>query len=86
MPKSRVLLIVVSVRSATLFVILLDSRVLVVDMKGRDHPLGDDSGAKAAGRGLVHAAVENQLHLVGSSDVQIFANHLFEEDPVSSII
>jgi hypothetical protein len=46
-------------------------------MKGWNHSLRNDSGAEAAGRGLVHATVEDQLHLIGSADIQIFADALY---------
>ena len=35
--------------------------------------------AEAAGRGLIHAAIKNQLHLTGPTDVEILADYFLEE-------
>ena len=72
----------VSVRSArALLVVLLDARVLVVDVQRRDDPVGDDAGAIPRGGASVDAPVEDQLHVVGATHVEVLAQHLFEEDP-----
>jgi hypothetical protein len=47
-------------------VILLDPVVLVIDMQRWNHPVRNDARAEAAGRGLIHAAIKDQLHLKGS--------------------
>src|SRR5659263_213481 len=84
-PKSRVSLIVVSVRSALPSLwYLLDLGVLVVDVQGRDDAVGDDPGAEAA-RGRVvaladDAPVEDQANLVGAANVEVLVQHLLEED------
>src|SRR5205807_312196 len=36
---------------------------------------------ESAGRAAADPAIENQLHLVGSSDIQVLANDFLEEDP-----
>jgi hypothetical protein len=42
-------------------------RGFVVDVQGRDHPLGQHAGAEASWGTLVDPPVENQLHLVGTA-------------------
>ena len=72
----------VSVRSArALLVVLLDARVLVVDVQRRGDPVGDDAGAVPRGGASGDAPVEDQLHVVGAAHVEVLAQHLFEEDP-----
>ena len=61
--------------------ILLDSGVFIIDMQGWDHPIGNHPCAELAGGTSAAAPVKNQLHLAGSADVEILADHLFEEHP-----
>ena len=63
----------------SVLVILLDAAVLIVHMQRRRDPVGDDAGAKASGGACSHAAAKDQLHLTGAADVQILADHVFEE-------
>ena len=72
---------VVSVRKAPLFVILLEAGVLVVHMQGGGHAFGDDARAKATRRSLRDPALENQLHLFGAAQVQVLADRGFKEQP-----
>ena len=58
-----------------------DARVLVVHMQRRDDPVGNDAGAIPRGGASADAPVEDQLHVVGSSHVEVLAHHLLEEDP-----
>src|SRR6516225_4474609 len=60
--------------------VLLDARAFVVDVQRGDHPLGQDAGAEAAWGALVDPPVEDQLHLVGTAQVEVFANDFLEED------
>ena len=66
-------------------VVLLDLRMLVVDVQARDHAAGDDAGAEPARRGVLapalDAPVEDQGNLVRAADVQVVADDLLEEDP-----
>ena len=64
---------------AALLVVLLDARVLVVDVQRRDDPVGDDAGAIPRGGAPVDAPVEGQLHVVGSTHVEVLAHYLLEE-------
>src|SRR5512132_2239896 len=56
-------------------VVLLDLGVFVVDVQGRDDPVGDDSGAEPAGGFAApradDAPVEDQADLVGAADVEV---------------
>jgi hypothetical protein len=70
-------------QGAALLVILLDPGVLVIDVKRRDDAVGDHPGAEAAGRPAAGAPVENQLDLAGTAEVEILADHLFEEHAAS---
>ena len=66
---------------AAFLVVLLDPRALVVDVqRGRD-AVGQDAGAEAAGRAAVDPAAEDQLHLVGTAEIEVLADHLLEEQP-----
>ena len=81
MPKSRVLLMVVSVRRARpslwYCLILLN---LVIDVQRRGHAFGQHARAKTARRSLGHAPLEDQLHLIGPAQVQVLADDFLEED------
>src|SRR5512144_1802559 len=66
-------------------VVLLDLGVLVVDVQGGRHALGDDPGAESA-RCLAAALeddspVEDQGDLVWATDVEVVVQHPLEEDP-----
>src|SRR6266478_6573905 len=58
------------------FVILLNARAFVVDVQRRDHAVGDHARAEGSGRGFGDAAVEDQLHLLGPSQIEILADVL----------
>jgi hypothetical protein len=75
--KSRVSLMVVSVRSAcpSLWYCLMR-----VDVQRRHHAVGDDTGAEPPRRAAAHLAVEHQAHLVGAADIEVLADHLLEKD------
>ena len=82
MPKSRVLLMVVSVRKrASFFVILLDARVLVVDVQRRNHALGDHAGTEPARRSPAHPAIKDELYLARPADVEILPDDFLEKHP-----
>jgi len=81
-PKSRVSLMVVSVRRARPSLwFLLDLGVLVVDVKRRGDPNGYDPGAKAPGCATGHAPRKDQGDLIGATEVQVVTDHLLEEHP-----
>src|SRR5438105_467050 len=65
---------------STFFVILLDPVTFVIDIEGRNHPLGNDAGAKATGRSSGDPAVENELYVLRAAEVEVFADDFFEED------
>src|SRR5258708_28865356 len=86
MPKStRVVDGRLSPQRFPFLVVLLYFRMLVVDVQGGDHALGDDPGAEPARRGPRPLAddppAEDEPHLVRAADVQVAADHLLEEDP-----
>jgi hypothetical protein len=60
-------------------VILLDPGVLVIDMQRGNHPVSNYASAEAAGRGLIHATIKDQLHLTGPADIEILTDHFLEE-------
>ena len=64
---------------AAFLVILLDARVLVVDVQRGHYVLANHARAKARRRALVDAPAEDQLHLVRTAQVEILADHVFEE-------
>src|SRR3982074_294326 len=53
--------------SGNLLEVLLDTGVLVIDMQGWDHPLGQHPGAKTARSSLRHPAIEDKLDHVGTT-------------------
>ena len=61
--------------------VLLDSAMLVIDVQRRRHPFGQDPSPKPAGGATSHTTLEDQLDVVGTTDVQVLADHLLEEDP-----
>ncbi len=63
----------------TFFVVLLDLGLFVVDVERGDHAVGEDAGAELARGPAGDAAIENQLHLIGATDIEILPNHFFEE-------
>jgi hypothetical protein len=70
------------------FVILLDPAGLELDVQRRDDAIGEDPGAEAARCGPLAAPddppVEDGGHAVGSTEVDVVADDLFEEDPHSN--
>ena len=64
-----------------LFVILLDTVFLVVNVQRRHDAFGDDTGAKPAGGTAGDLAIEHQADLAGTADIEVLADHLLEEDP-----
>src|SRR5262249_24588744 len=62
-------------------VILLDTRLLVVNMQRRHDTVGDDARTETARCAGGDLAVEDQAHLTWPTDVQILADDLFEKDP-----
>ena len=66
---------------APLLVVLLDPRVLVVDVQRRDDPVGDDAGSEPRWCAPGDAPVEDQLHAVGTAEVEVRPDHVLEEHP-----
>jgi len=64
---------------ASFFVILLDPRVLVIDVQGRNDAFGNDSRPEAARRSSTHFTIKNKLYLTGATDVEILPDNLLEE-------
>ena len=65
----------------TLLVILLEVGVLIVDVQGRSHSFGNDARPTSAVGGslLLHAALEDQLHLIRSAQIDVLADDFLEE-------
>ena len=60
--------------------VLLDARVLVVDVQRGYYAVGDHPGAELAGCPAADPTIKDQLHLARPSDIQILADDFFEED------
>ena len=71
-------LILIVAEHAALLVVLLDARVLVVELQRRDDPY---AGSIPRGGALGDAPVEDELHMVGTAEVEVLAHDLLEEDP-----
>ena len=67
-------------QSTAFFVVLLDAGAFVVDVQGGHDAVGDDAGAKQAGRALADPTIKDELHLFRPADIEVFANHFFKED------
>jgi len=63
----------------TFFMILVDARMFVINMKRRCHAFCNNARPKPTGRARCDTPVEDQLHLVWAAQVQILANRSFEE-------
>ena len=63
------------------FVLLLDLGRLVLDLQRRHHALGQDTCAESPRSAARDAPVEDQLHLIGTPDVEILPGDLLEETP-----
>ena len=61
--------------------VLLDTRVLVVDMQRGDATAGNHSRTKLARGAAADSTIKNQLHLTGPADIQILPNDFLEEGP-----
>src|SRR3990172_10943333 len=61
------------------FVVLLDLGLLVLHMERRHDTFGQHARPKAAGCAARDASIKDQLHLIRPTDVEILANHFFEE-------
>ncbi len=66
---------------APFLVILLDPGIFVIDVQRRNHAVGDNARAKPAGSAAADPAIEDQRHLTGPSDIQVFPDHFLEKDP-----
>src|SRR6202047_3703725 len=64
----------------SLFVVLLDTRFLVVDVQRGNHAVGDDAGTESAWCAPAYLAVEHQAHLAGPADIEVLTDHPLEED------
>ncbi len=60
-------------------VVLLDARVLVIDVQGRSDVLGEDTGAEPPRRPAIDLAIEDQLHLLRPAEIEVLTDHLLEE-------
>jgi hypothetical protein len=62
-------------------VVLLDARVLVIDVQGWGDVLGDHPGARAGSRTAWHPALEDEFDLLPVAKIEVLADHLLEEQP-----
>src|SRR6266508_3143195 len=66
------------------FQVLLDAGVLVEDVDGDVGAAGDDLDGKLAGRAFGDPAVEDDLHLIGASQIQVVSDDSLEESAGSA--
>jgi hypothetical protein len=60
--------------------VLLEARVLVIDVERGDHPVGEHPGSKTPRCLLRHTAAKDQLDHVRTADVEILPADLLQED------
>src|SRR5215813_6473577 len=63
-------------QGAVFLVILLEPRVLVVDVQRGGDVLGDDPGTELSRSPAADGAIEDQLHLLWAAQVEVLADHL----------
>src|SRR6201981_3058184 len=66
-------------QGAVFLVVLLDARVLVIDVQGRGDILRDHPGAKACSRMARYPALEDEFDLLRAAEIEVLADHLLEE-------
>ena len=66
-------------RGPVFLVVLLDARVLVVDVQGWGDILRDHPGAKAVSRMARYPAMEDEFDLLRAAKIEVLADHLLEE-------
>src|ERR1700757_5215621 len=66
-------------QGATFLVVLLDARVLVIDVQGWGDILRDHPGAKAGSRMAWYPAIEDEFDLLRAAEIEVLADHLLEE-------
>ncbi len=66
---------------AALLEVLLDAVRFEIHMERRDHALADNARAERTWCSLGHAKLEDQLQVIGPTQVEVLAKHLLEEDP-----
>jgi hypothetical protein len=66
-------------KRTSFFVILLDSRVLVVDVQRRDDTIGNHASTEPARCSPAHPAIENELYLARPADVEILPDDFLEK-------
>jgi len=67
-------------QGALLLVILLDASVFVVDVERGGDALSEDAGSHPSRGSAGDAAIEDQLDLLGATEIEVLADHLLEED------
>jgi hypothetical protein len=66
-------------KRTSLFVILLDSRVFVLDVQRRDDTVGNHASTEPAWCSPAYSAIENELYLARLADVEILPNDFLEK-------
>src|SRR5882724_6067868 len=61
--------------------ILLDARVFVIDIQRRGHIPRHHAGPEPRARGPRDPAIEDELDFLRAAQVEVFADHLLEEQP-----
>src|SRR6476646_3172937 len=66
-------------KHSTLSKVLLDPRVLVIDVQGWCDILCDNPGAEPSRCFAGDLAIEDQLHFLWATQIEVLADHLLEE-------
>src|SRR5215469_2128171 len=66
-------------QGAVFLVVLLDARVLVIDIQGWGDILCDHPGSEAGFRIAPDRAIEDEFDLFGAAEIEVLADHLLEE-------
>src|SRR5918998_4808213 len=61
--------------------VLLDFRVLVLNVQGRHDPLGEDPSSEEPRRASGHPPIKDQLYPIRGSEIEIFTDDFLEELP-----
>src|SRR3954466_152403 len=57
--------------------------MLIIDVQRRCYPFGQYAGTEASGRTPGHPPIKDQLHLIGSAQIEVLADDFLEEDPAT---
>ena len=68
-----------SPKSSAFLKVLLDVRLLELNVNAGVYPVGDDTGSELGGRSFGNLPLEEELHPIRTAKIDIFSDHFLEE-------